>query len=485
MLSVFGYKFTESGTLILAIAIAAFPLFSGSSALVFAKGQIHTGLRWPKWRLAMSMLTMIALVFVAASVCVYRSTFAIDATKDVVVVGLSVSPDSTKVAVESRLTHSYGTVWILDLESGQQLFPKVNLGDYSIVFGKWSRDSRRYARVITRFRITDFFSPTRAHLAVLDFPERIVHTVREEAQEEDFYPPKWWSPSGDQLYCIVRGPSEGYYIEHASVDGTVTERIPLKGTDIELGGLVRDDPPTYWLRYKKPDVTLVDDGRSSMFVDLHTGEQLLDVFTEDPKNTLVTISPDLRYVIYKEYDQPYTPGQSATLTSEPPSSLKIRDIMDGTETELSGKRVWVPAGDKAFSADSNRFLAYSLRVEEQPTKYYDLWIVDIANARATLVFERQERRRPWREHPPRWSLDGTRIAMASKDVQYGRIENEQESNELIILDLDDLEVRMRSIATGRIGAYDWLSADELLYADGKVIYRIKADGTGRKKVFPR
>jgi hypothetical protein len=33
-------------------------------------------------------------------------------------------------------------------------------------------------------------------------------------------------------------------------------------------------------------------------------------------------------------------------------------------------------------------------------------------------------------------------------------------------------------------AFEWLSDDELVYADGKEVYRIKADGRGKTKVFP-
>ena len=34
------------------------------------------------------------------------------------------------------------------------------------------------------------------------------------------------------------------------------------------------------------------------------------------------------------------------------------------------------------------------------------------------------------------------------------------------------------------GGFAWLSDDELLYADGNAVYRVNADGTNKRKVFP-
>ena len=481
-----GFLPIEPESLIFGPAILAGTLlFLACSSVIFLRGRIHTGLTGSKWRLATGLLAIGFTLFCGAYVTMHlvqRLHHGIE--------GLLVSPDRTKVAAVIQRTFEprIAAVRIIDIESGKSVFPDVCIkGDaiHSLNPDLWSPDSTRFATwhyaVKPLQRIDEELGDDR--LGVINLETKTLYTVSDIDM-----PISWrrifdelvWSESGKTLYRVVNVSSRERFssqldswIDLISPDGNFIRRIEINDPLASFSSFIPGDPPLFPYRYGLKG----EDGRLRIpAVRADTGD-VIDLTTGSPFNTepvkrgtrsiqFGQVSPDRRYVAYiiAEYEN----ADRLPVTSW---TLFLRDLHAGTQKIIHEGDGLSRPSVRTFSPDSKRFL---LHISVLPDGFSS-YIVDVGQGDLSPLTADAW---PW----PCWSPDGKSLAYVSSRP-FARVH--ARDGKLAIITFDGAETARKTLATDKITACDWLSDDELLYAEGNALYRIKVDGTGRKKVYPR
>jgi len=478
-------------------------LFSFLSALVFTRGQINTGLRGPKWRLAGVSVGCVAVVMIFALLWGAADILYVGPHENFEVHALSVSPDRKKVAIAAQAPGAYDVraLWILDLEAGKRLFPDPRF-DASVYWhwrardwgGAWSPDSTRLAiREESRpLRLLRGPATYGERVRLLDMDTETVREIREFQQPGDdwLWGPFAWSESGDSLYYVVRQDAGGFNIEQTASDGTREKRIPLVDAMVRPRRLVSTRPPVFLCDYSDPQPPFEYSDRKCMYalLDPATGETNVIDLGRRVEAQFVDISPDARYVLFAKYDPPLEPHEQASSTARPPAPLYLRDLSTGTDRPILEDKKWHVGTfyyGTAFSPDGTRLVLYDRQQREGPDDRVDAYLVNIAQDSATRLIGNVER--PQWLRSAVWSPNGTRVAVAI-DIPTKRDEATGEwlkRTELRVFTPGDDGVAKTTIAPGTsVSGFVWLSDDELLYPDGSAVYRVNADGTNKRKVFP-
>ena len=413
---------------------------------------------------------------------------------------LSVSPDRTKVTIAAHAPGAYDVraLWIVDLESGKRLFPDLRFDASSYWHwrsyawgGAWSPDNKKLAiREETRLlrRLVQALS-YEERVSVLDMDTGTVREIRSFGPSGDWpYGPLAWSETGDSLYYVVRGDRFGFHIEQTSVDGAVT-RIPLAERLLYPRRTVTTRPPVFLCDYSDPQPPLEYSDRKCMYalLDLATGETKVVDLGRQVEVEFVDISPDARYVLFAKYDRPLEPHEQATAVARPPVRLYLRDLSTGTDKPILEDRTWhvrTSYYGTVFSPDGTRFVLRDRQKREGADDRVHAYLVNIAEDSATHLMGIIERQQWLRA--PQWSPNGVRVGVPV-DIRTERDEVTDEwlgRTEVHVLTPDGDRVAKTTIVGSLESSFVWLSDDELLYADGNAVYRINADGTDKRKVFP-
>ncbi len=514
LLSVFGGLREDARVLISSLAaLIAFALFLALSGLLFARGQIYTGVRRPKWRLAGVSVGCVAVLAVIALFCGFADVFRLAPHEDYEVVTLSPSPDGTKMAIVANAPDSWAVfaLWIQDLQTGKRLFQDIHTmptyhGYYTGLKDAWSPDSKRYAtfthprRSRLTLRLARYYYTT--CLQLLDMDDETASVLkRSKPGEDDLGPRLAWSDAGDTVYCFVRGGEGGMRrrIEHVAPDGTVAKRIPV---NIEWPrGIVQSHPPSFLGSYNGPDRFVKYPYRRTVYalVNAVTGDtKVIDLGPDTEVAEFIDVSPDARYVVYSKYVRPLSlrPEEVSPQTEKPPVRLFLKDLSTGADRPILEERTW-PADSlgrgwitNIFSPDCTQFVltVHYKRVielgrrETEPER----WEIHLVNIEQDSAIKATEVVIPHSMRGTRWSPDGGHLAVLSQrllgnDPITGR---DIYRSELSVYRRDGSGASTWLVDGLPRMAFEWLSGDELVYADGKEVYRIKADGTGKKKVFP-
>jgi len=497
----------EVGLTLLVGIIFCLVMFVPSSGLVFAKGQIHTGLRGLKWRVAGICFTATVLIGISVPAIYFNDIIHLKPGEDYEITELLLSPDRTKVAIEARSQRvgflgssgSIETLWIMDLTSDQRLFTGTYLNRPALT-GAWSLDSRRFATWTYRKSLRKIYNtghyyanePSTVVLELLELDGQTVRTIRRlNLDEEQPWSPLTWSSSSDRLYCIVNATRRQPWcrIEHLSLAGTVTESIPVEGLRLPRPHLVGDGPLAFAVA--QGTSTAPADARTPFdLINLSTGAttKKIDLMVSERPASFPDISSDARYVIYAKYDSPLEPGDRAE-GETPPARLFLRNVSDDSETplvenktwQIHGLDFWSPKG--LFSCDGSRYIVCDWRESEHGPRPGDIYVVNIPKNSVTHIAHILHPGGLWTLLPS-WSPNDTHIAFVSAcPLAPGESKNVRQS-ELIVVSPGEPQVTKKNLAKGAITAFVWLSDDELLYGDRNALYRVKIDGTGLKKVFP-
>jgi len=507
LLLIYGGRTQEYVTVNLAIPLAVFPslvVFLGLSALVFTRGQINTGLRAPKWRLAGVSTGCVAAAMIIVLTWGAADILRLGSHENFEVNALSVSPDRTKVAIAAHAPGAYDVraLWIVDLESGKRLFPDSRFDASSYWTrhhigwgGAWSPDSKKLAiREETRLvrRLVQVVS-YEERVSMLDMDTETVWEVRSFGPDGDWpWGPLVWSESGNSLHYVVRGDRFGFNIEQASVDGTL-KRIPLSERGLYPRRTVTTRPPIFLCDYSDPQPPLEYSDRKCIhaLLDPATGEIEIIDLGRHIEVQFVDISPDARYVLFAKYDRPLeTHEHASSNVRRPPASLYLRDLSTDTDRPVLEDRRWHVGTlhyATAFSPDGTRFVLYDREKREGADDRVDVYVVNIAEDSATHLMKVIERGRwiGWSS----WSRNGVRLAVAvdiqtePDDVMRAWLGRTRRT-ELHVFTPSDGGFTETTIVGSTGGGFVWLSDDELLYPDGNAVYRINADGTNKRKVFP-
>lgn len=475
-------------------------VFLSLSALVFTRGQINTGLRGPKWRLAGASTGCVAVAMIVALTWGAGDILHLGPHENFEVTALSVSPDRAKVAIVAHPPGAYEVraLWIVDLESGKRLFPDLYL-DAPVYWGwhnrdwggSWSPDSTRLAirEELQRLPLLRGAVGYGERVILLDVDAETVLEIRSFGPGGDWpWGPLAWSESGEALYYVVRGDRFGFNIEQASVDGTL-KRIPLAERGLYPRRIVSRRPPILLCDYSDPQLHLEYADRKCIYalLDPATGETRIIDLGRHVEVQFVDISPDARYVLYAKYDRPLEPQEQASSTLRPPAPLYLRDLSTGIDKSILKDKAWHVGTSgyygTLFSPDGTRFVLYDRQKREGADDRVDAYLVNIAEDSATHLMEIIERQQWLRS--PFWSPKGVRVAVAV-DIRTKKDEVTGEwlgRMELHVLTPDGGVAKTTIV--GSLGSdFAWLSDDELLYADGNAVYRVNADGTNKRKVFP-
>jgi len=478
--------------------ISGLIFFAAVSGWIYAKGQLHTGLRAPRWRLAGTSIGCLALICVISLVWGYADILHLGPYEDFTVRGFLVSPDAQKVAMQAHARNAelVGTVWIVDLESGERLFRDHYLDPPSHWWhphrgAAWSPDSSRFAMLVEPSypRVWLRFGSEIQRLQVLDVEEQTVRTLKAFGPDGSWpYPLLAWSRAGDTLYCFVMGGAGGP-LENISLDGTVLTRgveADRPVSNVYPIRVVGTDPPLFFCQCA---VSRQYEDRHTAYalVDPATGEtEVIDLGRED-EVAFLDISPDGRYILYEKYGRPLKLGEKAGVLKGPPSRLFLRDLSTGTDRPLLEDRAWrdiVRFYWGVFSPDGTRFVIQERRPGKGAETRIDVYIVDIMRNRLNRLMEITEWTQ-WIGHMC-WSPDSSRLAL-TVGLRVDERSRLPEPADLHVITVRENQITKTVAATaemGRSGAFAWLSNDELLYGDGNAVYRIKVDGTDRRKVFP-
>jgi ABC-type transport system involved in multi-copper enzyme maturation permease subunit/Tol biopolymer transport system component len=505
-LLIYGGRTQEYVTVNLAIPLAVVPslvVFLALSALVFTRGQINTGLRGPKWRLAGVSTGCVAVVMIVALAWGAADILRLGPHENFEVNALSVSPDRTKVAVAAHPPGAYEVraLWIVDLESGKRLFPgrhfRVSMywhWRYTDWAGAWSPDSKKLAirENPQRFRFIPGLASYEERVNLVDIDKETVREVRSFGPSGDWpYGPLAWSETGDSLYYVVQNPDR-WSTEKASSDGTV-KQTPFAERLLYPRRIVSRRPPILLCDYSDPQPPLEYSDRRCIYalLDPATGETKIIDLGRHVEVEFVDISPDARHVLYAKYDRPLERHEQASSSvRRPPAFLYLRDLSTGADKLILEDRTWyveTPYYGTVFSPDGTRFVLYDRHKREGADDRVDAYLVNIAEDSSTQLIKVIERGRRigWSS----WSPKGVRLAVAV-DIQTEQDDvmrawlGRTGRTELHVFTHGDGGFAETTIVSSGAGGFAWLSDDELLYADGNAVYRINADGTNKRKVFP-
>jgi Tol biopolymer transport system component len=488
--------------------------FLSLSALVFTRGQVNTGLRGPKWRLAGVSIGCVAVVMIIALAWGAGDILHLGPHESFEVSALSVSPDKTKVAIVAHPPGAYEVraLWIVDLESGKRLFPDLYL-DAPVYWGwhnrdwgaAWSPDGTRLAirEELQRLPLLRSAVGYGQRVSLLDVDTETVREVRRFEPGDEFWPwgPFAWSESGDSLYYVVIEDVGGFHIEQASSDGTAAKQIPIPPTvRVYPPRRVSTQPPVFLCEYSDPEPPqesglhrIEYSDRKCMYalLDPATGEiEIIDLGRQD-EVVFLDISPDARYVLFAKHDRPLEPYEQASSTVRRPlARLYLRNLSTGTDKPVLKDRTWYVGTsyyETAFAPDGTRFVLYDRRTRETSSDgRVNAYVVNIAEDSATHLIEVVEREQGLRA--PRWSPNGVRVAVA---VDSRRTKREELTGqwlgrtELHVFTPGEQGVAKTTIVGSMDSDFVWLSDDELLYVPRtSVVCRINADGTNERKVFP-
>jgi len=515
LLSVFGGLREEGRALVSSLAaLTALAVFLALSGLLFARGQIHTGVRGPKWRLATVAVGCVAVLAVIALLCGYADVFRLGPHENYEVVALAPSPDGTKMAIVATPPDSWAftALWIQDLQTGKRLFQDIHTmptyyGYHAGLKNAWSPDSKLFAtfthprRPRLTLRFARYYYTT--CLELLDMDKETASVLRRfDLREEDPWRGLAWSDAGDMIYYFVHGREDGMRrrIEHVAANGTVAKRIPV---NIEwVRRVVPSHPPSFLGPYIGKDRReYADRARVYALVNAATGEsKVIDLGPDTEVAGLIDVSPDARYVLYAKYVRPLPlrPEERLAQTEKPPARLFLKDLSTGADKPVLGERTWPVDSLRGggwwhrglFSPDGTQFVMsvqYKRVIErggwEIGSSRWETYLVDIEQDSATKVMEAGE---PAWVGGTRWSPNSGHLAVVSQRF----VGNEDVTgrgiyrSELSVYRRDGSRASTWMVDDPARIAFEWLSDDELVYADGREIYRIKADGTGKTKVFP-
>jgi hypothetical protein len=514
LLAVFGGLGDEVHIFISSLAaLLALAVFLALSGLLFARGQIHAGVRGPKWRLAGLAVGCVAVLAVIALLCGYADVLHLGRHENYEITALSASPDGTKLAIEAHASGAYdvNAIWITDLQKGEQLFPDayVRASWYGYGWaegGAWSADSERFAmwsrptRPRFTLRIAPYYGITSC-LKILDTKMETISILKKFNELEDNpWAAIFWSDSGDVLYYLVLEDAGGRRIEHTALDGNVVKRIVLGPLHPRrtLGQSPGNAVTPLFLCYLSSHRQYRDRRNIPALLNLETGDiKVIDLGPDSEVAGFLDVSPDARYVVYEKYTRPLEQAEIPQQAEKPPVRLFLKDLSTGTDRPILKERTW-PADSlrggwytNVFSPDGKRFVLSVHykgviepgRRESEPNRWEN-YIVDIERDSAIKLTEIVV---PAWMRGARWSRDGGHLAMLGhrQVPDYPKIGRDRYQSELTVYRRDGSRASTWVVG-GPAGtmAFEWLSDDELVYADGKEIYRIKADGTGKTKVFP-
>jgi len=482
------------------------------SALIFVKGQLHTGLRAPRWRLASTCVGFLVLICLISLLWGSSDLLHLGPYEEFRVRTFWVSPNAKKVAVNAHARNAglVGTAWILDLESGERLFRDHYLDApahwyYPGWGAAWSPDSSRFAMLVEPSypRVALRFGSDVQRLQVLNLKEQTVRTLKGFGPDRSWPSPLLaWARSADLLYYHVRGDG----IEHLSPDGTVVTRVPIEAppavSNVWPRRLVRTDPPLFFCdcdifylpEYGDRPYRLQHGGSRNAYVLLNpvTGEtNVIDLGRKD-EVSLLDISPDGRYILYEKYDRPLKLGEKAGSLKGPPSRLFLRDLSTGTDKPLLEDRAWrhiaaSPWRMPLFSPDGRRFVIQERYARETEDVRIGMHVMDIAQNSMAQLIEIDERTEVFGRTS--WSPSGTRLAIAVDHQPFlpnlrSRYERTTPTDMHVFTFSHDGFTKT-SFTKHAVDDFAWLSDDEFLYASASTVYRVKADGTERRKVFPK
>ena len=503
----------EVGLILAAAVTSCLVTLAPSSGLVFAKGEICTGLQGRKWRTAGFCLAAAVLVGIGVPAIYFNKIIHIEPGGDYRITDLLLSPDHTKVAIEavgeSTREASFvprfvriGTVWIVDLTSGRRLFSRTYFSR-ALLTGAWSPDSTQLAiwtlrhslrdpiRLAGLYSIAGWSGPSTAILELLDLKSQTVRRLRRlNLHEERPLPPLTWSSSSDELYCIVEATQREPWcrVEHIALDGTKAESVEIEALGWPQPRLVGNGPLVIGVT-PRTGRSILDPNAVFYVIDLATGKvaKRIDLTRSGRTASCPDISSDAGYLIYARYDRAPDSANGAG-GSRPPCRLILMNLSDDTETilveniswQVGGLDLWF--GNDLFSPDGSRYIVCDWsESDDQPVHGY-IYVINIPRNSATRVGEVWDWG-GWRLSPS-WSPSGAHIAFASACHLASEESNKSRQWELIVASVNESEIAKKSIANGAITAFVWLSDDELLYGDRNALYRVKIDGTGLKKVFP-
>jgi Tol biopolymer transport system component len=535
MAAVVAYSFALRDARVLTSSLAAviaLAVFLALSGLLFARGQIHTGVRGPKWRLAALSVGCVAALAVIALFCGYADVLHLGPHENYEVTALSASPDGTKLAIEAHASGSYGVnaIWITDLQQGKQLFRDASARPswygYGWAGGAWSADGERFAmwsrptRPKFSLRIAPYYGITSC-LKILDTKMETVSILKKFNELEDNpWAAIFWSDSGDVLYYLVLEDAGGRRIEHTALDGSAVKRIPVGPLHPRrtLGqGSVSAIAPILLCSFGGPSRAAQYSDRRNIpgLLNLETGDiRVIDLGSDSEVAGLTDVSPDGRYVVYAKYTRPLERREIPMEVEKPPRRLFLKDLSTGVDKPILEGRTWqahsLGAGGRVsgFSPDGTQFVlsVHYKRVIEPgrrgiESSRWETYLVDIEQDSAMQLMDAME---PAWMRGVLWSPNGAHLAVLRHrrlpaDPMTGRqiyrlggrripagpmIGRDIYRSELSVFRRDGSRASTWiADGTARM-AFEWLSDDELVYADGREIYRIKADGTGKTKVFP-
>ena len=497
-------------------------LFLAFSFVVFVKGQIHTGQPRRKWQLAAGLLSGTVAVGLIALLVGANVYLRMEPTRLYRIENISVSPNGTNAAV---VVHSSGAMarWIVNLQSGTRIFPSIYLNvklPLCLVEGAWSPDSRRFATWYYAHKPLFPFSMESwgEQLAVLDVEAATVHVASDATQGSRG--PLRWSPAGDVLYhgasLLVWNASEPTptgWVEHISPTGNIIRKLELD--HVLIDSVVGDDSIVF-VCYSPPH----ENGAAFLIylVSAKSGEKTAPALSlpEDDWTGMLCVSPNRRYVVYQKNSDTVgaTSGGPEDVLSvnkrstrravsqrdgkDTVGDVKMKDLLIGTDTRILEVKGGIHYLATGFSPDSRR-VALTKLTRRLPRDLLELFwrqplmmlllkgdsvsIVDLESGHTDVLVEPT-----MQAHSSHWSHDGASLAVLFRSTPgaVGLIdEGSVWESKLVVADFSKSEMATETITTGMIAACDWLSNDELLYAEGNALYRIKVDGTGRKKVFPR
>jgi hypothetical protein len=445
---------------------------------------------------------------VISLLCGYSDLLHLGPHEEFRVTAFWVSPDAKKVAISANARNAelVGTVWVLDMESGERLFRDHYLDRPSHWWdpgqgGAWSPDSSRFAMLVEPLypRVALRFASDVQRLQVLNLNEQTMRTLR--SFEPDGGWPFFllaWSRSGDTLYYFVR--EDPCRLDQISVDGTVVRRVPIEVppavSNVYPVRMVGTDPPLFFCYCKISYPLEYADRRTAyVLVNAVSGETRVIDLAQEGEMTFLDISPGGRYFLYAKYDRPLRLEEKASPTKypPPPARLFLRDLSTGTDKPLLEDRAWQdivasPWRIPLFSPDGRRFVIQERYAREAEDVRIGMYVVDIAQNSMAQLIEIDERTEVLGRAS--WSPRGTRLAIAvdhqpfPSNVRSRHERSRRTPTDIHVFTFSDDAFTKTSFTKHAVDDFAWLGDDELLYASANAVYRVKADGTDGRKVFP-